>query len=195
MNNRHNSRSYYYVLDHYSSLGINGEEKLENRFLFLLKTAQHWISCLNLDKYVGVSTKIIRDIVEDYFADIIRLKQFHDLTLANVIKVASYTAYWVNRRKPLYYKDTIPESVIENNPRVNDINEWYAINLMLSMVYDSSIQYESSIDDRNRFINFIDVMHYTLTYRTYTPQTIELALVGLEAVATSPRLHEGTDGD
>jgi len=195
MSNNQKDRTYNYILSHYEKFGINGEEKLRSRFLLLFNDAEEWIRSRDLNDFVGVSEKVIEDILIDYFSDIIRLKEFHDIELVNDIKVASYTAFWVNKRKPLFYKKEPLREDIENNPFLNHINEWFSLMLLLAMVYDQTNQQEPGYKEREKFNAFLETLHYNLTYRIITPQFLELSLLALESSSTSPRLNDGGTGD
>ena len=189
-NEKKRDSSYQYILDHYKEIGVDPIKKLEDRFIFLFEAANVYIECLDLKEYLWVSRKLIGDIVEDYFADIIRLKQFHDIPLVNDIKIAAFSAYWINRRKPLVFKKDPDNSIVEKEPKIKDINEWFALSVMISMIYDQSKHLQIGLDVRTKYIDFLDLLHYNLTYRIITPQSLELALIALEGTAHSPRLND-----
>jgi hypothetical protein len=187
--------SYRYVIEHYKSIGMDGEEKLKNRFLFLYDTCDEWIKDHNLNEYVDFSEIVLHEVTLDYFADIVRLKEFHNLKLSNDIKVAAYTAYWMIKRKPLFYVKDPDYNLIKENYYLHDVNEWYCLNLMIKMVYDGSVQEESGKENRQRYIEYLDALHYELKYRNTTPQALELSLISLEAVSSIPRLDDNNYGD
>ena len=188
-------RTYEYILDHYNSIKINGEEKLRNRFLFLIDAVMIWIELCNLDEYIGFNTKVLEDITIDYFADIVRLKEFHKLDITNDIKVAAYTAYWVNERKPLFYKIEPDAEILENNPQLNYVNEWFCLDLMVNMIYDSSKQLQGLPGECEMYNDMLDALHYDFVYRDISAQSLELALLSLEASSSQPRLNDSGSGD
>jgi hypothetical protein len=186
--------TYSYILEHYKRIGIDGEEKIRNRFLFLYNASKDWIDLHRVGEYVGWSTTIIDSIIIDYFADIVRLKEFHKLKITNNIKVAAYTTYWVNRRKPLFYKKEPSIEDREKNYFLNDVNEWFCLHLMLSMVYDDRIQLDIAEEDHSSYLEFLNALQYNFIYRNITPHMLELALLGLRGTSTNPKFDQ-EEGD
>lgn len=182
--------TYHYILNHYKSMNINPEEKLANRFLFLYSAAQNYIECLMCEEHLYVSQRLTEIIVTDYFADIVRLKQFHNLQLTNDLKTAAYTGYWIARRKPIVFKKDPDDETLRQKPFIMDINEWFAIDVMISIVYDRTkpIQFEPGV--RDKYISLLDTLQYNLSYRVVTPQSLELSLVALDA---SPHYERSSD--
>lgn len=133
--------------------------------------------------------------MEDYFADIVRLKEFHKLTYTNTIKIASYLGYWVNRHKPLYYKNDPTPQDLADYPVLRDLNEWFVLNMLLSITFDQNEQYELGSEEREKFIRLMDTLHYCLVYRNIGPQAIELCLTALQTSPMSPQLTDNGDAD
>lgn len=78
-------KSYSDILDAF------GEEKVKERFLFLLSKARDFIRHLERQEpraagCFTVSRATIEDLILDYFADIKRLKDFHDIERAQPFK-------------------------------------------------------------------------------------------------------------
>ncbi|TGK85823.1 hypothetical protein EHQ23_14480 [Leptospira bourretii] len=68
---------YEYLIENF------GEEKILNRFVFIRDRAIDFLNriCkdheINFDDYFFVSDELIEEAVIDYFADLVRLKDFH----------------------------------------------------------------------------------------------------------------------
>ena len=90
-----NFDTYLYLIDTF------GEEKIKERFVYLRESAKNYIRNNKIDKYVTFSDSILKEIVCNYFADIARLKPFHQIEKVNTIKIAAYTVYWLVKNKLL----------------------------------------------------------------------------------------------
>ena len=128
---RDDARSYEYLLDHFS------EEKIKERFVFLLKTAKRFLENLGIEQYVVINENIVEEIVVDYFADIKRLKDFHEIEKTESCKVGAYTAYWIYKRKPLHLKENVDRELLKELPYLIDVNDWFASTVMVAVVFDT----------------------------------------------------------
>ncbi len=167
--------TYIYLIEEF------GETKFEDRFLFLYKLAETFINNRDIQSIVSISISVLYNITVDYFADISRIKQFHPIERVNSLKIASYLAYWVYKRKPININVTLTKDQIKNKPYLDSINEWFCAFIIISIIYDMKKKIEHGIGDYTRFHEFIKLLVYNLTYRVVTSQSIELALTGVEA--------------
>ena len=93
-----------------------GEEKIEKRYKAIYEYLRSFIERNKYQEYVLISTDVLNQAVVDYFADILRLKQFHGIERINFLKIHAYSAYWILRRKPLQIiKDNATNLSIVNN--------------------------------------------------------------------------------
>lgn len=164
--NSHLNRSYAYLIE------IFGPDKLMERYSSLCRISEFFIEAFELGKCFRPSKSIIQELVLDYFADIARLKEFHDIKKVHPFKVASYTAYWVLRRSPIQmYAE--PEGGFEvGNDCATAINQFFAAILFVGWAYDFNNPQESS----EKFDEFFVQLYYLMLYRHYTPQLFELVL-------------------
>lgn len=166
-----------------------GRERFTARLLFLIEKAEDTIERYSAREHARVSPKVMRDALLDYVADISRLKEFHEIERVNPIKVASYTAYWVLRRKPIQLVADPPDGQVER-----DLNEWFALTLFVAMVYDTKQQYLQDKATHAAWNEFLLALHYTMTYRVITPQAPELAHLALAVGPPYVRLGASDDG-
>lgn len=105
--------------------------------------------------------------------DIVRLKHFHDIDLVNYIKLISYTASWIIKRKPFQLLENAGEEYIY-------INEKFALSLLLQAVgfFDSNMKIKEG--EEGKLAKNVSAIFYHLKYRNTNPQTLELLLVGIE---------------
>jgi len=169
-------------------------EKLKDRFIFIAQKAELWINhcsrqlqLQNPENYLTINHDLVGEIIVDYFTDIYRMKKFHPIKKVNAIKVASYTAYWVARKKPIQIKTKqLSDDIIKKSWLIY-INESFAIMLMWAMAFDQTKN--PVIIDLEKFNTFRDYLQYHLIYRTYTQQTFELTLMALQSEFPYPMIN------
>lgn len=168
-----NFDTYEYLIDTF------GEEKIKERFVYLRESAKNYIRNNKIDKYVTFSDSILKEIVCNYFADIARLKPFHQIEKVNTTKIAAYTVYWLVKNKLLQLIKEPSIILLEEKPFLKTINESFAINILLSILFNEEIRYLVAVEKHQQWNTFIQELHYFLVYRVVTPQAIELCLAGL----------------
>ena len=85
--NRDRDKTYIYLLNEF------GEEKLENRFLFLYSIAKKYLKERRIEEITAISIDTLINIVIDYFTDVSRLKKFHEIDKINELKENISDAY------------------------------------------------------------------------------------------------------
>lgn len=157
------------------------EQKVFERIESLIQLANHLIETQQLTDYVQVNDDIIAIAVLDYFADIRRLKDFHNIEITRPVKVAAYTAFWILKRRPLQIIKKLDDSLLKSSESPLYINEWFAINILFAYSFKTDVVLALLPEKREPLDIFIDTLHYNLTYRLYTPQSLELTLIALMA--------------
>ena len=164
-----NKSTYSYLIDRFS------ESTIQNRHKWLCDILLAWVEQNNYTDKVAIMAEQVDHILIDYFVDIDRLKVFSEIQTTNTIKIYSYLAYWMLRRKPLQVivKEPAEELVFVNENMVADF--------LLGYVYDnpSGVPIISSQGDQIGL--FEDTLRYFLKYRTITPQVIEIMLLAFQA--------------
>ena len=72
-----------------------GQEKLEQRYKVIYDYMKSFIERKEYTDKVRISTGLLNQMIVDYFTDMHRLKEFHDIEYANYIKIHAYSAYWL----------------------------------------------------------------------------------------------------
>ena len=80
-----------------------GEEKFRERFSELVKTAKKFIGEAGYEEDVECNERIMLSVMLDYYSDIERLKQFHQIEHVRTEKIFAYLIAWIVRRKPLQF--------------------------------------------------------------------------------------------
>lgn len=161
-----------------------GKEIFYERIAFLNEASSIYIHAQNFDEYVGISAIPLYETVINYFSDIKRLKDFHEIETTNLIKVASYTTYWFLKTKPIFLKKDPDKKVLQKYPILKYINENIAITILDSILFDRKELKLMMTEKLKQWNNFIKNLKYFFTYRVITPQSIELVLLSL--VTDSP---------
>lgn len=81
------------------------EETIADRYRFLHDKMQEYIKERRQEEYLKVDEDILHQMIMDYFADIYRMKIFHNIEHTNKIKILSYEIYWILRRKLLQIQE------------------------------------------------------------------------------------------
>ncbi len=146
------------------------KNKFELRFKELVKTANEFIEEAGYSENVECNERIMLNVILDYYADIDRLKQFHDVDLVRPTKMIAYTVAWIVRRKPLQFVR------YSDDERDMFVNERFAAYLMVNecMTADD----KKYIDKKNyaQLREYSDLLLYYFKYRECNPQVIELAI-------------------
>ena len=148
-------------------------EYIYNAGLLVHSLAEKFYEENGLEGKVYFNDDIFGNCLVDILVDIARLKHFHDIDLVNYIKLISYTASWIIKRKPFQLLEDAGEEYIY-------INEKFALSLLLQAVgfFDSNMKIREG--EVCKLTKNVSEMFYHLKYRNTNPQTLELLLVGIE---------------
>ena len=148
------------------------KKKLEERYETLYKTASEFIDKMGYKNNVCIDDYALLYAMFDYFADISRLKKFHKIDLINDIKIASYEAYWLLKRKVLQVFKCSMDTIY--------VNEQFVLTLILKCLSDKeNISVASFGNEKLKF--FFDTFFYSLKYRPFDQQAIELIALSFNA--------------
>lgn len=162
------------MIDYNKLIDVFGEEKMKDRFKFIYDKMDEYLKVKNCLGKVVINRDSLNQSVLDYFTDIYRVKEFHDIEKVNISKIIGYQAFWLHRRKPL--------QVIE----VESLNKYVFINegfIMTYIAHELLIPDETipmSEESQHNFKLFLDHLFYHLKYRTIDKQNLELMLFAFE---------------
>lgn len=145
-------------------------EKFKERLNELMDMADRFIFDSGYEGSVECNERIMTAVLLDYFADIYRLKYFHDITRVRSEKIAAYTIAWLVRRKPLQF--------VKYNHEEKDIyvNERFAAQLFLNECLKGGEKHFVSSENKIKLDEYLELLLYYLKYRECNPQVIELAI-------------------
>lgn len=142
-------------------------------FLEDIKAAQN--SPYNLNQ------KLLVMAVMDYFTDLVRIKEFHPVSKANVYKRIGYLMYWFLKRKPI-------QIICDQSEALYDVNERFAVSYIINELLTAINDTNPSIDWNDcwknvpdkRKQNFFQNWLYYLTYRNFDAQSLEFSIMNFE---------------
>lgn len=104
-----------------------------------------------------------------YFADIFRLKEFHELDRTNLPKVYAYEAYWILRMSPLQLINGVSDDLLW-------INEKFITTILISDIVASIDKENIDFEKYPVLKELAELMVYNFKYRVYTAQSLEMTL-------------------
>jgi len=157
---------------HYHFLLKKFGDKIQNRIEVLWNEALKVLEKMNMDKVARIDKESFYNAVLDYFTDIARLKEMHNITKTNMVKIYAYEMYWLLRRRPIHLVKDTKDSF--------DLNEKVIISIFIPKILEEvGIPY--SKDPHNKEIEkhlkvFTNLLFYNFKYRQYSPQSLELMI-------------------
>ena len=159
------------------------EDDVINKITFLEELFEWYCGQLKpkTRDFYQLNPMLLGNTVMDYYTDMVRIKEFHPIEFTNVYKRIGYMVYWFLKRKPI-------QIVSDSGDVEVDINERFMVSYIINEFLNAKgkknpdVKWNecwSRIPD-NRKNNFFDNWVYFLTYRGYTAQTLELALMNFE---------------
>lgn len=158
-----------------------GENEFLSRFSELQKQidefliASQYIS-LSAEKENNVecNDRILYHVLLDYYADIQRLKEFHEIKHTKTDKNIAYLAYWILKRKPIQINNLMQED------RDIFINERFVCYIVtyecLQQKKKKSVSMKLDEESAKKYDKYIDLLLYFLKYRECSAQMLELLI-------------------
>ncbi len=165
LENKHKNFDYSDVLEAFD------KEKIEKRYVTLYEYLESFIERSNYNNQVSIADSVLNQAVIDYFADILRLKDFHHIEAVNHLKIHAYTAYWILRRKPL---QIIQDDV--KDVELAFVNEKFVCSYLLMFLRGKDTSTIIIESERVAYFEFVKNLEYTLRYRIVTAQMLETIL-------------------
>lgn len=146
--------------------------KFKDRYESLLADVNHFIKENGYNDLVCVNEMILAFTLIDYFEDVKRLKNFHNVDHINAIKIVSYVSYWLIRRKPI--------QILANNKELVDINERFVLAYIIGFLNNKK---RGSLFDRHEkgIDAFKESLLYFLKFRFIRADSLEIMLIAFFA--------------
>lgn len=147
--------------------GIDNE-RIASRYVSILRMINTFLNTENIDDKAIVDLDLLKTAVCDYFVDIARVKDFHDIEKVNTEKIYGYMAYWLLKRKPIQVKLPFSESEF--------VNELFVTGYLISNMFTEKKIHHSQCAQNTAFNEFRSLIYYNLKYRFVTQQSLELMI-------------------
>ncbi|MDY2938491.1 MAG: hypothetical protein SOT28_09310 [Fusicatenibacter sp.] len=152
------------------------EEVIESRYAVFYEEIDEFTKSIGVRDKIRIDESILIHAVLDYFTDISRLKQFHQVKHINSLKVISYESYWLLRRKPI-------QVISGEGPddSMAFLNEKFVFSRISKYLIGDGKTVVLSPESKKGFLNYLDSLYYYLKYRNYDAQMLEMMLMGFKA--------------
>jgi hypothetical protein len=157
--------------------------KIPRRGKVLNDQYEYFIQSIGIDESkVHLQMDLLFEVVLNYFADILRIKDFHEHERVNSVKIAAYSAYWILRIKPIQ----IIQFDVTHRERFLFLNEYFAVTVLFAYLFNYEQQYFHNPKFLTAWNRFYDYIVYSFHHRKLDPQSIELAIEALLAESPYP---------
>jgi len=157
---------------HYHFLLEKFGDKIPERIQVLWDETNKIIRGRGLEEKVRIDKESFENAILDYFTDVVRIKELHNIKTINMNKLYAYEMYWLLRRRPVHCMVPITNSL--------DLNEKIIISIFIPKILaEAGFPYtlETQNENTRKHINtFTNLLFYNLKYRQYTPQSLELMI-------------------
>lgn len=122
----------------------------------------------------------------DYFSDINRLKEFHEIKKINDIKRVAYESMWLLRRKPI--------QIISDRPEDDNAvfaNERFVLSYLTHEMLKNRTDDILTIKASNVYSSFVNSLYYHLKYRDCDAKVLELMILSFKAGLDYNTVSEG----
>lgn len=152
------------------------DENLSNKIIERLAAIRNiyydFITLLNLtEEDIILNERVLMHAILDYFTDITRLKEFHDIELINKDKIIAYEISWFLKRKPIQVLHPEREDLVY-------INEKFALTILIEHLTQNAIK---NLQDFPVFKAYCDFILYYFKYRNCDAKIIELLISSFKA--------------
>lgn len=157
-----------------------GEKEFDSRFAELQRQIDEflcdagYISQTEKEGCALCNDRVLYHVLLDYYSDIHRLKEFHQIKHTKTDKNIAYLAYWILKRKPIQVTNAIEED------KDIFINERFVCYIITYECLQAKLKQPISckLDEQQAKIyeKYIDLLLYFLKYRECTAQMLELLI-------------------
>lgn len=151
-----------------------GKETIADRYKYLYGKMQEYIDERNLQGSLVIYENILHQVVMDYFADVYRLKEFHQIENINMTKIVAYEVYWILRRKPIQLQGQFVDA------KMVFANEGFATTFIAHEYLVPEETDPLSPDKEDEFLKYLHHIYYHLKYRCIDKQCLEIMLYSFE---------------
>jgi hypothetical protein len=142
------------------------DETIVSRYIGILRRINTFINVKNVGRNIRIDTDLLKRAVIDYFVDITRIKEFHEIPEVNREKIYGYLSYWLLKRKPIQVLSPFSGSGF--------INELFVTSYLVTNILSEKNIGNDIYGANKAFYKFQELLYYNLKYRPVSQQSIEL---------------------
>ena len=150
------------------------KETIADRYKYLYEKMQEYIDERNLQDSLKIHEDILQQATMDYFTDVYRLKEFHQIENINMAKIVAYEVYWILRRKPIQIQGQSADA------KMVFANEGFATTFIAHEYLVPEETEPLSPDKEDAFLKYLRHIYYHLKYRCIDKQCLEIMLYSFE---------------
>lgn len=149
-----------------------GIDRIENRYKFIYEEMTSFIGRLNAKERLIINERVLMHSVLEYYEDIEKVKNAHELEHTNSPKVMAYLTYWILRRQPIQIL-----TQEDNDENLVFANEKFALTMLMSFMTRGSETKSLVKDNLKVYKAFLNSFFYYLKFRKPDAQAIEMILL------------------
>lgn len=154
-----------------------GEAEIKEHIQYLLTAIENFISNLDPQRTkIALNDKVLQYCIMDYYSDIKRLQEFHEIEKINDIKRVAYESMWILRRKPI--------QVISDNSNDDSIvfsNERFVLSYLTHEMLKDRADDVLTPKASNIYSSFVNSLYYHLKFRNCDAKVLELMMLSFKA--------------
>lgn len=151
------------------------EEVIQSRISQISQEMIDFLNTYELNSVAYINTMALTHAIMDYFSDIERLKDYHNILFVNDIKIKAYETFWLLKRKPIQLKEQIEDD------RQLYVNEKFLLSRLSSFMLGDEYNTPLVDDKAKAYRNFLDTLYYYLKFRRCDAQSLEIMLLAFNA--------------
>lgn len=167
------------------------EKNIESRFNHIKEEMNLFLQHDGYSLHAECNDILLGYAIIDYFTDVKRLKEFHNIENTNSAKIYAYMAYWLLREKPIQIKDNISYFNLNENLTASEANRYLYLNEKFVATYiisnilsdlNVNLNYVKNADKLQDSIGeFMSLLIYNFKYRNFNAQNIELMITSFKS--------------
>ena len=150
-----------------------GEKRINDRLCALHDIYQKFLIVTGFQDKTDIilNDRVLIHSILDYFTDITRLKNFHDIELVNQDKIISYEISWMLRRKPIQVLRADKEELVY-------VNEKFVLEILVNHLTAGAVD---DFSGNALIISYCNILLYYLKYRNCDAKVLEIIISSFKA--------------
>lgn len=150
-----------------------GENKINERLCAIHDIYQMFLKESGFEDGTDIilNDRVLMHAILDYFTDITRLKNFHDIKLVNQDKIIAYEVSWILKRKPIQILKVEREELIY-------VNEKFVLEVLVNHLTSGKIE---DFAENKVITAYCNILFYYMKYRNCDAKILEIIIASFKA--------------